>query len=40
MICTIDMCIGVPARKFLGGNDVLPKSCDVCPSHDFLVLYG
>ena len=32
--------IGVPAQKIFGGNEVLPKSCDVCPNHDFLVLYG
>ena len=37
---TIFALIGVPAKKILGGNEVLPKSCDVCPNHDFLVLYG
>ena len=32
--------IGVPAQKCFGGNEVLPKSCVVCPNYDFLVLYG
>ena len=31
---------GVPSQKIWEGNKVLPKSCDVCPNHDFLVLYG
>ena len=26
--------------KIFGGNKVLPKFCDVCLNHDFLVLYG
>ena len=32
--------IGVPAKKNLGGNEVLPQFCDVCSNHDFLVHYG
>ena len=31
------MCIAVPAQKNLGGNEVLPKFCDVCSNHDFIV---
>ena len=26
--------------KNLGGNEVLPKFCDVCPNHDFIVHFG
>ena len=26
-------------KKFWGGNEVLPKFCDVCRNHDFLVFY-
>ena len=32
--------IAVPAQKNLGGNEVLPKFCDVCPNHDFIVHFG
>ena len=32
--------IAVPAQKILGGNEVLPKFCDVCPNHDFIVHFG
>ena len=27
-------------KKFWGGNEVLPKFCDVCPNHDFRVHFG
>ena len=37
----ISVCfIAVPAQKILGGNEVLPKFCDVCPNHDFRVHFG
>ena len=26
--------------KNFGGNEVLPKFCDVCPNHDFIVHFG
>ena len=26
--------------KKLGGSEVLPKFCDVCPNNDFIVHYG
>ena len=26
-------------KKF-GGNEVLPKFCDLCPNHDFIVHFG
>ena len=29
--------IAVPTQKNLGGNEVLPKFCDVCPNHDLIV---
>ena len=29
----------VLVKKFWGGNKVLPKLCDICPNHYFLVLY-
>ena len=32
--------IAVPAQKIWGGNEVLPKFCDVCPNHDFIVHFG
>ena len=35
-----DAIIAVPAQKILGGNEVLPKFCDVCPNHDFRVHFG
>ena len=28
------------SQKNLGGDEVLPKFCYICPSHDFLVLHG
>ena len=28
------------SQKNLGGNQVLPKFCDICPNHDFLAHYG
>ena len=28
------------SQKKIGGNEVLPKFCDVCPNHDFLEHYG
>ena len=34
------MTIGVPAKKIWGAMKFLPKFCDKCPNHDFLVLYG
>ena len=34
-VYTIVVAIAVPAQKFWGGNEVLPKFCDVCPNHDF-----
>ena len=36
----IALTIAVPAQKILGGNEVLPKFCDVCPNHDFIVHFG
>ena len=27
------------SQKKFGGDGVLPKSCDICPNHDFVVLY-
>ena len=32
--------IGVLAKKNLEGDEVLPKFCDICPNHNFPVLYG
>ena len=32
--------IAVPAQKNLGGNEVLPKFCDVYLNHDFIVHFG
>ena len=37
---TLLLTIAVPAQKKLGGNEVLPKFCDVCPNHDFIVHFG
>ena len=34
------ICIGVPAKKNLGCNEVLPKFCDIYPNYDFLAFYG
>ena len=39
-VYTIVVAIAVPAQKILGGNEVLPKFCDVCPNHDFRVHFG
>ena len=36
----VTVCIAVPAQKILGGNEVLPKFCDICPNHDFIVHFG
>ena len=36
-VYTIVVAIAVPAQKILGGNEFLPKFCDVCPNHDFRV---
>ena len=35
-----DVAIAVPAQKNLGGNEFLPKFCDVCSNHDFIVYFG
>ena len=32
--------IDVPAQKNLGDNEILPKFCDVCPNHNFIIHYG
>ena len=31
--------VGVPTKKNLGSNEILPKFCDACPNHDFQVAY-